>query len=143
MPGYTRCAVLGRVHRLGLQMARTPSSPAGIQRAKYTRVPRTAVRETVAPPTASLPVGVEQPLPEARVATPPDDGSRLHLPAKGDVAEQIMALTAHTCRWPVGDVGGPDFHFCLEPIRAYGPYCAAHTKASVGHSSGGGWHSFR
>jgi hypothetical protein len=31
------------------------------------------------------------------------------------------------CRWPIGEVGEPDFHFCNFP-RSRGSYCAEHAK---------------
>lgn len=38
----------------------------------------------------------------------------------------ILRLNGKTCRWPIGDVGAPDFHYCgakPEPGRSY---CAYH-----------------
>lgn len=33
------------------------------------------------------------------------------------------------CKWPIGDVGKPNFHFCCaEAIPGRSPYCAEHTK---------------
>jgi hypothetical protein len=31
------------------------------------------------------------------------------------------------CRWPIGEVGAPDFHFC-NAKRRKGSYCAEHAK---------------
>ena len=35
-------------------------------------------------------------------------------------------LSAHTCRWPIGDPRDPDFHFCGKPCVPGKPYCAEH-----------------
>lgn len=33
------------------------------------------------------------------------------------------------CKWPIGDVGSKDFHFCCEEaLPGRSPYCAKHTK---------------
>jgi hypothetical protein len=37
-----------------------------------------------------------------------------------------MALTIHTCRWPLGDPVDADFHYCGErPLMGH-PYCDMH-----------------
>ena len=40
-------------------------------------------------------------------------------------AEKVCALTPEACRWPCGDPGHPDFHFCGSPV-ARRPYCEHH-----------------
>jgi len=40
------------------------------------------------------------------------------------VVEQVVALAAG-CRWPCGDLGHPDFHFCGGMVTR-GPYCEHH-----------------
>lgn len=40
-------------------------------------------------------------------------------------AEKVLALTPEACRWPCGDPGCPDFHFCGSPV-AKRPYCEHH-----------------
>ena len=72
LPGISRNAVLGKVHRLRLS-----SRPSPIQRG---------------------------------------------LPPKPTLA----TLREHRCKWPIGDPGTPDFHFCGQETVANGPYCAEH-----------------
>src|SRR5262249_2436926 len=38
------------------------------------------------------------------------------------IAEKVYALAPEACRWPCGDPGHPDFHFCGDPV-AKRPYC--------------------
>lgn len=38
----------------------------------------------------------------------------------------IVDLSAHTCRWPIGDPREAGFHFCGQPSMAGKPYCAEH-----------------
>jgi hypothetical protein len=40
-------------------------------------------------------------------------------------AEKVLALTPEACRWPCGDLGHPDFHFCGRPVAGR-PYCERH-----------------
>jgi GcrA cell cycle regulator len=40
-------------------------------------------------------------------------------------AEKVCALTPEACRWPCGDPGHPDFHFCGNPVTRR-PYCERH-----------------
>lgn len=44
---------------------------------------------------------------------------------------QLLELTAHTCRWPVGDVGQPGFHFCGAEPKPEKPYCEHHFRIST------------
>lgn len=38
----------------------------------------------------------------------------------------LLELTASTCRFPIGDPGEPDFHFCGGEPSAGKPYCGFH-----------------
>src|SRR5262245_11058320 len=110
MPRYSRNAIMGKVYRMRLAMARKPSSAVGIPRAISTRRIRVRTRSApVAPVEDTLPATVEQP-PEARAPSPPEGGSRLHL----SPGEALMQLQPKDCRWPIGTVGEPDFHFCRQ-----------------------------
>jgi len=40
----------------------------------------------------------------------------------------VVDLSAHTCRWPIGDPREPGFHFCGEPTLSGKPYCAEHAS---------------
>lgn len=39
----------------------------------------------------------------------------------------VLRLDAKACHWPLGDVEGDDFRFCLAE-RSEGSYCAAHAR---------------
>jgi GcrA cell cycle regulator len=43
-----------------------------------------------------------------------------------DEGATIFSLTASTCRWPIGDPGDLDFHFCGANSKAAQPYCDYH-----------------
>jgi GcrA cell cycle regulator len=38
----------------------------------------------------------------------------------------LVALKEQMCKWPIGDPGDPDFHFCGSEARPNSPYCAEH-----------------
>ena len=105
--GITRNAVIGKVHRLGLEGRMRTGSGApqpdadggiGLRRADASVVP------------------VEP----APVAEPESD------PATAKVT--LLHLTEQTCKWPIGDPGTPSFHFCGRRAELGLPYCAAHAR---------------
>ena len=50
----------------------------------------------------------------------------LHLQPPIDEGATIFSLTASTCRWPIGDPGDLDFHFCGAESKVGQPYCEYH-----------------
>ena len=40
----------------------------------------------------------------------------------------IMTLKEAMCRWPIGDPGEPEFHFCGRKTCASLPYCEHHAR---------------
>ena len=44
--------------------------------------------------------------------------------------QTTVDLSAHTCRWPIGDPRDSDFHFCGEPSVSGKPYCAQHVSVA-------------
>ena len=43
-----------------------------------------------------------------------------------DEGATIFSLTASTCRWPIGDPGDLEFHFCGANSKVAAPYCDYH-----------------
>src|ERR1700748_79854 len=117
--GVTRNAVIGKVHRLGLSGRAAPSPPGRGARASTPRRWR-LTRAARAPP-------VRRPAFVAVQAPPEPEGPGL-------VADMAQ-LTAHVCRWPIGDPKADDFSFCGR--AAIGRYCAAHERA--GTRPGSAW----
>jgi GcrA cell cycle regulator len=109
--GMTRCAVIGKVRRLGLPHRRRGLNPL-LAKARAERGPRKRpVRANGRHPQAN---GHSEPppLPEARNLSLLDLG-------RGD------------CHWPVGDPGTPGFAFCGAPGAAPAdrrPYCPYHMR---------------
>jgi GcrA cell cycle regulator len=122
-PGISRCAVLGKVHRLGL-VREAPSGP-----------PRRAgarAGEASASPGARASLGQGRPpasrRPESRAASLAP--CRETPAAPGTPLTTILSVKRGQCRWPYGSPGRPGFGLCGRPV-ARGAFCVAH--AAIGY----------
>jgi GcrA cell cycle regulator len=107
----TRCAVIGKVRRLGLE-SRKPSGPglAALPKRKRTQQPRQKSLPFILRPLAKQ----GKPLPAAPMPR------QVH----ADVARvAFLDLESHHCRWPVGE---PTQGFCGCPKVEGLSYCEAH-----------------
>ncbi|MDX2263453.1 MAG: GcrA family cell cycle regulator [Hyphomicrobiales bacterium] len=102
----SRNAVIGKLHRLGLNRGRL------------------AGRRKSAGPRLNL---QRQPPPRSRPTPPaPTREPRLRLPELSPPPTdriRLVTLTATSCRWPEGDPKHWDFHFCGRPAKPGSPYC--------------------
>jgi GcrA cell cycle regulator len=116
--GVTRNAVIGKVHRLGLSGRGQPTSTVKRQRRAHSGQPRRP-RQTVTYGNLALQTHVEF------VAEP-------RIQPRRDVVVPIAKrltiekLTERTCKWPNGDPGDEDFHFCGHDSLEGLPYCDYH-----------------
>ncbi len=122
--GVTRNAVIGKVHRLGLSGRGQPTST--IKRQRRTRRassggPRT--RRTLSIGATAL--KAEYAVAVARDLRPLDD---IVVPIAKRLS--IDRLTEKTCKWPNGDPGEEDFHFCGHDSLENGPYCEYHARVA-------------
>jgi GcrA cell cycle regulator len=114
--GVTRNAVIGKVHRLGLSGRGQPTS--SIKRQRRTHAPTARrTRQTVTLGSLALQTDAyaeTEAWPRRNVVVP--------------IAKRltIFALTEHTCKWPIGDPGQEDFHFCGHDSLESAPYCEYH-----------------
>jgi len=99
----TRNAVIGKVHRLGLS-----------GRATTSRIDRPRLHTVRRPPRPRLIVPEIELVEEARLAN-------------GDYAT-VMTVKEGMCKWPIGDPGSDEFHFCGNQSANATPYCAAHSR---------------
>ena len=114
--GFSRNAVIGKVHRLGLERRRpslTPEQLAARKRSHVGRAKPVMTLTTVAY-QAPTPPPIPIRLPEA------NDGGRL----------TVFGLSDKTCKWPIGDPMAADFCFCGHEPRAGSPYCEYHARLS-------------
>jgi GcrA cell cycle regulator len=134
--GVTRNAVIGKVHRLGLQTSggrpgRRPSNLTQRMRAGSsdrpgeTREPRSRLARLLRAATAGQTV-VPFPSPSA-IDPPPIDSVRRC---------SLLELAGGGCRWPLGDPGKDDFGFCGNDAIAGFSYCAGHARLAYRLPSG-------
>jgi GcrA cell cycle regulator len=121
--GVTRNAVIGKVHRLGLA-GRATSSRSSAPRPRRTHVPR-------ANRAPSLMFGTRgntalKPQYEAEQDAEPAPLVELVIPLNERAS--IMTLKESMCRWPIGDPGEPEFHFCGRKKCGTLPYCEHHAR---------------
>ncbi len=121
--GVTRNAVIGKVHRLGLS-GRATSSRSSSPRPRRTHVPR-------ANRTPSLMFGTRgatalKPQFEMEADPVPQPLQELVIPLHERAS--IMTLKEPMCRWPIGDPGDPEFHFCGRKKCGSLPYCDHHAR---------------
>ncbi|MBN9319059.1 MAG: hypothetical protein BGN86_12140 [Caulobacterales bacterium 68-7] len=107
--GVTRNAVIGKVHRLGIAGRASPSSPGKPRAGRAARPVRRQAPKIAAPAALRTPrtVTVEEP----------------------GLVGGGMGLSAHVCRWPIGDPKAEGFSFCGRP--AVGVYCRAHAAVGI------------
>jgi GcrA cell cycle regulator len=114
----TRNAVIGKVHRLGLSGRGQPTSTIKRQRRAHStsvRRPRHTISHGNLALQGDLDAFAEADYrPRRNVVVP--IAKRLSL----------QMLTEHTCKWPIGDPGDEDFHFCGHDSLETGPYCEYH-----------------
>ena len=120
--GVTRNAVIGKVHRLGLSGRGQPTS--SIKRQRRTHAPNIRrTRQTVSMGNLALKSN-----PEALAETEYRPRRDVVVPIAKRLT--IYALNEHTCKWPIGDPGQEDFHFCGNDSLDSAPYCEYHASVA-------------
>ena len=132
--GVTRNAVIGKVHRLGLQLSRHQSTVERKMRH------RAAIRQKVQP--ALIKKMQEGRMRAGHIFTGAHVGEstayerarmeRAAIAANTAPNEALMIplldLEPHHCRWPIGDPGKPGFGFCGCERAPVGSYCETHAQ---------------
>ena len=127
--GFTRNAVIGKVHRLGFAgRAKSPASAPPRPRASSPQpgvhCPATSRAASAAPLVVRGATALAiAPLTEAEAE--PEIHESVVVPMSLRVT--IVELKEAMCRWPLGDPTSPDFRYCGSP-SANGPYCAHHGR---------------
>ena len=116
IPGATRSAIIGKVHRLGLEGRSRPSRPM------TQRVPREQRPTKPAPKRAPSPK-----LDTAALPAPPSPPVRYV--EEGPGLATVLTLDAHMCKWPIGDPRKATFTYCGRR-RDEGPYCIEHARVA-------------
>ena len=106
--GVSKNAVVGKAHRLELNGRPSPirrNEEEEVEQPAETEEKTTVVEKKKTAKTTSAPKRVEK------------DKKKLFT---------VNDLTAHSCRWPIGDPKDEDFHFCGKEALPDKPYCAEH-----------------
>jgi len=137
-PGVSRCAVLGKIHRLGLpkperELRREPEQGGSRRRPRPAgRAGRSPGAGTSALAAAFAALGLDPFLGKLDESTAHPDACK----AFGTPCA-LLALSDTTCRWPIGDPASSDFMFCgAAPFEAR-PYCLAHCRIAYRPESAG------
>jgi len=129
--GITRNAVIGKVHRLGLQGRVKQGINARIPRAARPRKPPQprgyALRIAGGfAPKSITPLQLEARLQEGFAAI---DASNIVAPeVKAVQRKTLLEVGSADCHWPIGDPGSADFYFCGGEAITGVSYCAYHAR---------------
>ena len=126
--GVSRNAVIGKVHRLGLEGRAKPNSPKKVEEPAAQAAPEPASAPAEEP---SAPEPKPTVVEAANDAGTPADAAN----AEGDDDVvvpiprrlKLTELTERTCKWPIGDPMHDDFHFCGNEADEGRPYCEYHS----------------
>jgi GcrA cell cycle regulator len=140
--GVTRNAVIGKLSRLGLtgrrtaQQLRTNKAKArrDAKSTPYLTTEKKHFRET---PDQKAAKRVERRAAAEQKATAFEAIEVVELaPEQSACAVPFMKLTAHTCRWPLGDPRDlRALRFCGDAPNGHGPYCARHHRMAYARPS--------
>ena len=111
--GVSRSAVIGKVHRLGIAGRDAPSRPMGGR-------PATRVRATAG--------GARRP---QATRAPREVVSIPRIAYEVGPTATIHTLTAHACRWPIGEPDMADFGYCGRLRSDHPAYCAGHAPMAT------------
>lgn len=109
---FTKNAVIGRAHRLGLDPRPTPIGGS------YTRGMK--LKTVLTPPGRAVQTFDRHSLNFKRAASPTVLAKRAPI----DMSKVI--LSKRQCSWPIGDPHEADFHFCTDKAIEGKPYCPEH-----------------
>ncbi|MXN66229.1 GcrA cell cycle regulator [Stappia sp. GBMRC 2046] len=129
MDCFTRNAIIGKAHRLNLPK-RSPVARSGPKPRRLRAKPSLARIGSMAKASPRLPgqhregpLRAERSLGFGPVAL--ERGSDLSLQ---ETHSTLMELKHNTCKWPIGDPGDPDFHFCSQNAEGGKSYCEFHHR---------------
>ncbi len=110
----SRCAIIGKCHRDGMTLERSPHNPNRPKKESPRR--RRSLGFHIA----------------GKIPRPPKAVLEKVEPAKPDVVLPtslpvgLLELNHNTCRWPIGEPCKPDFFFCGAYPEMGKPYCSDH-----------------
>ncbi len=118
--GFSRNAVIGKVHRLGLSRRTPRVTEVRVKRRRITRKANAIRRERKTEICELVAARINpnaKPMPESTL-----------VPLEGTTPVKLLDLEHHHCRWPIGDPQDAGFGFCGCQKAAGTPYCEAHAN---------------
>jgi GcrA cell cycle regulator len=128
--GVSRSAVIGKIHRLGLSGRDRPTP--SLKRQCKPRLSRSERR-------VWRPVSIGNSALKAEPEMLVESETQPFQSAVVPIAKKLTLekLTEHTCKWPIGDPRGEDFHFCGHDSLEAQPYCRYHARLAHRSSKNG------
>ncbi|MDR1477105.1 MAG: hypothetical protein LBI17_03185 [Rickettsiales bacterium] len=137
---FSKNAIVGKVHRLGLSNRNSPIKSASPKSAAPVRpVHPKPVKMTEIPPMRGTAKGGRA---ESRASSMISRGesarqqvrivSKMKKPLVG---VSMLDLTNDMCCWPIDDVNSENFHFCGKKVFKNKPYCLEHCAIAYTNSS--------
>ncbi|CCQ72443.1 GcrA family cell cycle regulator [Magnetospira sp. QH-2] len=133
--GFTKNAVIGKAHRLGLPKRQSPIQRAAAAKKTTPRETAPAKKASKAPAAKAEPA-VAAPKPEPKPEPKPAPVAKAKKSGKNEIIT-LDQLTHGMCCWPIGEPGKPDFQFCGETAVPGKPYCLPHCQIAYVKSSKG------
>lgn len=118
--GVTRNAVIGRMHRIGESGRFTPTRTVKVSRPRSRLTPEQRAERARQQTLSKVKRKQIGPFP-AEPLPPPDTPAPLYQ------RKTLLELQEHHCRWPIGNPGEPEFHFC-GATKVLGSYCETHAR---------------
>jgi len=120
--GVTRNAVIGKVHRLGLSGRAKGANQSGGGRRKKPASRASGFAKTQKTNSAG---GSKK---SEGTSAPTRPAPIVDLPEPTPMMLDLLQLTEHTCKYPVGDPQEETFGFCGAKSRDGDPYCEYHCR---------------
>lgn len=121
----SRSAVIGKIHRLGIQ--RRPGA-LHVNAKKSTKTRQAGMAKVIAREFHTSVVWSRPAKPSLRDVTLEPVAEVIDLPIPLHQRKTISTLTPTCCRWPVGDPQAADFHFCGATKPPGLSYCQTHAQ---------------
>lgn len=126
--GFTRSAIIGRMHRLKVKGGSGKDRPAEAKPKRRVRtlkkVPALRLVHPARAPDGPVPAPPGEPSSVDPIEQPPFKALGGEPPS--DTAAAVMGLTWGACRFPLGHPGRPGFRFCGAARHGKWPYCQEH-----------------
>lgn len=136
---FSKNAIVGKVHRLGLSNRTSPikSTPKIVK--KNTEVlsetkTKSSVKKTLKPVETSLKTVKKEPSYVAKNESA--NISKVSLKNKKTSSGlSLLELTSDLCCWPIDDINSENFHFCGKKVFKNKPYCLEHCAIAYTNSA--------